>query len=510
MAVKKQYSARACASPLPTTASPLEKIQPRIVDLAAAVNTRGQWIRADGYVPALTGVCVFVICEYVQCAVMTSKVGKRPLRSLSAHEKMDAIRRVHDGESKASVARDIGVPESTLRGWCKNEDKILYLSRQSTPETDDSEPREKKGRYDVMTNGGVHEPYNLSVKIDSPPAAAAAVDIVEPPPESALNLTKEQMSPKQNLQAGTPQMPSASSGGERERNRAELTRLSIELGLNRPEMFGSGGSAANLSLTDGLMAQWNQALAQAVQATTKMTNKLRHSIPATPHSSMNIQNTHFKPHKSRRDTEHSQPQSVDDSVWYWLKTQQAMLGLMSQNPTPDTNSSWFWKWYKQFAYSPQAPQTPDTTVLYQQLTKDDPKPDQKTPEKSEQPPKPIENIENKNGVIPPPVTSSSDKPKNQIKARAVLDTLLLNNNNNIEEVAGLDGKKDKDDASDCEITPNEALEHGEKFLKWLECFSDPSVTAMQVLQFRYLLNNVRSCTDRKNSCEQPKSKVRRK
>lgn len=51
--------------------------------------------------------------------------GKRPLRALTPQEKLDAIRRVHEGESKASVARDIGVPESTLRGWCKAEHKIV-------------------------------------------------------------------------------------------------------------------------------------------------------------------------------------------------------------------------------------------------------------------------------------------------------------------------------------------------------------------------------------------------
>lgn len=58
--------------------------------------------------------------------------GKRPLRSLTPRDKIHAIQRIHDGESKASVARDIGVPESTLRGWCKNEDKLRFMSRQST------------------------------------------------------------------------------------------------------------------------------------------------------------------------------------------------------------------------------------------------------------------------------------------------------------------------------------------------------------------------------------------
>lgn len=57
--------------------------------------------------------------------------GKRPLRHLTATDKIEAIQRIHDGESKASVARDIGVPESTLRGWCKNEEKLRYMSRQS-------------------------------------------------------------------------------------------------------------------------------------------------------------------------------------------------------------------------------------------------------------------------------------------------------------------------------------------------------------------------------------------
>ncbi|XP_030764672.1 uncharacterized protein LOC115888923 [Sitophilus oryzae] len=48
---------------------------------------------------------------------------KPALRSLD--EKINAIQMVKSGKTKASVARQIGVPESTLRGWCKNQVRIF-------------------------------------------------------------------------------------------------------------------------------------------------------------------------------------------------------------------------------------------------------------------------------------------------------------------------------------------------------------------------------------------------
>ncbi|XP_018784229.1 PREDICTED: protein distal antenna-related-like [Bactrocera latifrons] len=56
--------------------------------------------------------------------------GKRPLRNLTPNDKIRAIQRIHQGETKASVSRDIGVPESTLRGWCKNEHKLRFMYSQ--------------------------------------------------------------------------------------------------------------------------------------------------------------------------------------------------------------------------------------------------------------------------------------------------------------------------------------------------------------------------------------------
>lgn len=73
------------------------------------------------------------LCICRNSLAMATNKGKRPLRHLTAGDKIDAIQRIHDGESKASVARDIGVPESTLRGWCKNEDKLRSMSLQHSP-----------------------------------------------------------------------------------------------------------------------------------------------------------------------------------------------------------------------------------------------------------------------------------------------------------------------------------------------------------------------------------------
>ncbi|XP_014478373.1 PREDICTED: uncharacterized protein LOC106746350 [Dinoponera quadriceps] len=63
-----------------------------------------------------------------------SRPGKRPIKNVSPADKVGAIDRVHEGESKASVARDIGVPESTLRGWCKSEQKIRSQCNNASAE----------------------------------------------------------------------------------------------------------------------------------------------------------------------------------------------------------------------------------------------------------------------------------------------------------------------------------------------------------------------------------------
>ncbi|CAH1112329.1 unnamed protein product [Psylliodes chrysocephalus] len=438
---------------------------------------------------------------------MSAKATKRPLRSLTAHEKLDAIRRVHDGESKASVARDIGVPESTLRGWCKNEDKISYLSRQSSPETDESLDHiaNKKPKLEEP-----HQPFNLSMKTHHHNSYTPTPPVITDANDSAnilLNLNTDS-TPKSSL-------------SERERNRAELARLSIELGLNRPEMFIPNLNTS-LTLNDfssniSLLAQWNALLAQqqqlkALQSNNKPT-KIAESSNAV--SSSNNNGLH---------TEHDLPKdihSVQESVWYWLKSQQSVLNVpvsttsstsngvstpivntlpSSSNGINSDQSSWFWKWYKQFGYKEQETKN----ILYQQLTKEA---SQKEPVTLPIPPI-ITDQQNAENLSMRDTTDNRQKEndKTGIKVRSVLDNLLFNNNNNDNLPSDKNQSKEDDDT----LSQSEAVEHGEKFLKWLESCSDPSVTAVQIMQFKTLLNNVKSGVDRKNCDLQNKAKVKRK
>ncbi|XP_053597266.1 GATA zinc finger domain-containing protein 11 [Microplitis demolitor] len=96
----------------------------------------------------------------------SGKPGKRPLRALTNDEKVLAIQRVHDGESKASVARDIGVPESTLRGWCKSEEKIRSLARNSSPSDN-----ERNSPLSVTSNPAPVAPVSSYYSEDNGPAA---------------------------------------------------------------------------------------------------------------------------------------------------------------------------------------------------------------------------------------------------------------------------------------------------------------------------------------------------
>ncbi|XP_067619905.1 protein distal antenna-related-like [Eurosta solidaginis] len=121
---------------------------------------------------------------YQHLKICKSSQGKRQPRNLTPNDKVRAIQRIQNGETKASVSRAIGVPESTLRGWCKNEKKLRFMCNQIgtyknvSNSKAYSQPAQKKRNFDVYPS------TNSLPGIDTP---KGITDYATPPLNCFLN-----------------------------------------------------------------------------------------------------------------------------------------------------------------------------------------------------------------------------------------------------------------------------------------------------------------------------------
>ncbi|XP_013135695.1 PREDICTED: protein distal antenna [Papilio polytes] len=490
--------------------------------------------------------------------------GKRPMRALTPSDKIEAIQRVNDGESKASVARDIGVPESTLRGWCKNEDKLRYMtSRLSSPDTDksnDGEPLDKRARTESPV--APHSPAPTGLDLSAPVGAAHTPPSAPlPPADTPVELTTKRTEPA--LHHAPHRDRRADPGASVSMSAiSPLSGLAHLPGLTHSHL---GISFNEIATNLTLLAQLNPGLSGlSAQPASRALRSVRSPKPAhngglnlseTKHRSKSHHSHSSDPYrhsgsKSHHSSSQSATQPVDDSLWYWLKTQQAMLDLTAQTttahplqlgkpsepslppkpvaPAPPLNShldynrnSWLWQYYKQFGGAMPFPddklksasQVPKDkaaeNILYSQLTRGKAEeehaattipaplpphpaavgevrePAAPEPRLTEPVPSPDIGTENKE----PNHEKNVDTGRSQNKARNVLDNLLFNNNN---QTSGEEAKSNEVTNGEWESGAAEALEHGEKFLRWLEASGDPSVTRMHVHQLSALLHNLRT------------------
>ncbi|XP_055529172.1 protein distal antenna isoform X2 [Wyeomyia smithii] len=402
--------------------------------------------------------------------MMMATKGKRPLRHLTATDKIDAIQRIHDGESKASVARDIGVPESTLRGWCKNEEKLRYMSRQSAENAEKltneataaaltavaaaelfNGPPEKrlkleqglfgngKMKYDDSFYKGPRGPMNgldlsgadkgLGVSggdiimnglhgADFSSFAKTAAEISALSKSKELNLkgygadlnkhgdpTKADLS----MAAISPLTSLSHLSGMSSLAQSPLALSFNEIAnnLNLIAQLNNNHNLATMSNLGGLTAAQSLRNARPKGNTSQSprTSSLSESNGGDKTPSLTVRNlAKLQQKTSSSDLGNGRDPNapVDEALWYWLKSQQAMLGLnnlyssmprpaspqqsssppqqhqqvqhhpSTQTPTPpivstpqptppssapsltpeDTkNSSWFWQWYKTFGAS---------------------------------------------------------------------------------------------------------------------------------------------------------------
>lgn len=658
----------------------------------------------------------------------TATKGKRPLRHLSACDKIMAIQRIHDGESKASVARDIGVPESTLRGWCKNEEKLRCMSRQSLENAEKlnqspnlsamsdlfNGPDSKRMKLDPSTlfdnngklkydeyahfkngraslgldlsgggNGGGdkrlsldHNDMNLS-GFQTPDFSAFAKTTAElnkslsksnkgfgndhskSNDQIKAELSMAAISPLTSLShlsgmSALGQSPLGLSFNDIASNLNLLAQLNPSLaamsGLSGLSALNGSPSSSNVrgprvksttspipsprggnmdndkpSLTVKNLAKLQQKTSSSDIMRGQMLEKYKKSLPdMSGGGGNNNNNSNNSNNNNNNGNAVAVGATSDDALWYWLKSQQAMMGLNSLynqaqmpqrssspktsspmppshpvgTPTPDHNNSspappaaspplgtpdndknaqgssaWFWQWYKTFGASLMGDKTkmmaasggmPSSkeayeNILYSQLTKGQASGSsamgsphsngninnntinnnfnilQTANESESDTPKP-EDLSNHhhethhhhsnlhangyhdedsiNNISPIPTDRSDDHQKintdddehdqqhEQEDEKKVLEETLMQQSPLADEVSSdvnndsNNNNKNNGNGDDEIKSPTEALEYGEKFLKYLESYSDPSLTAMQVMQFRYLLNSIKASVER--------------
>lgn len=447
----------------------------------------------------------------------SARPGKRPLRALSASEKMDAIQRVHEGESKASVARDIGVPESTLRGWCKSEHKIRGMARNSsTPDSEAHSPASSSGANVTAANlaGGS---ANLSSEDEGPCVKKPKIDQQTSVTSASTSFvgdvcTDSDVKPDNKPKIDYVGLMTSMAGMRPENSSLLLQQLGLlsgatgTLAKNLLSMSPALSHGSTVGLVEnGLQYTKNTGNACLTNMNNLTNSNKRHSlsaiaptqmdsvvakscstrkslppaaeapstpVPASPrktNETNSIPRSSSKPRKDGNMSSGSNNKKVDEALWLWLTQQQQLLGQQSASFNPSINQqdgSWFWQWYKQCSF-PLITSTPPA---------------------------------------PSPVAKKSPS-----KTRAMLDNVLSSNNSenvlrnlNMEEesaaAAAAPTENHEANGEDVPSNSEEAIRHGEKFLKWLmdKC-SDPSVTRLQIIQFKYLLDSLKAYRKKSSS-----------
>lgn len=195
-----------------------------------------------------------------------SRPGKRPIKNMSPFEKVGAIDRVHDGESKASVARDIGVPESTLRGWCKSEQKIRSQCNNASDMIARHSPSITNGRHSASR-------LTASSRLPTTNRRSSGSPIEDEPTCKRLKMDR-------NIRSNSPQPgPSTSSSTSTYMSRVDNRNMNVAGRDQKIDYASLVASMANISPEQSHMAFQQLSLlpAQITKNLLGMSSALSHS-----------------------------------------------------------------------------------------------------------------------------------------------------------------------------------------------------------------------------------------
>lgn len=352
-----------------------------------------------------------------------SKRNYRNVR-LTHEQKLVAIYRVKRGESKAAVARDICVPESTLRGWFKNWEKIhnIVLRQNKFKETNDqSLPADQ-----------------ISHNTNPTKSSNGDNDLLKPMDLTTLNRPlHEQRSQSCDLYANGNQ---TNQSKRRYNTPASWPPCSIlmEHGINDTSISSNGSKEGSTSSTGSLRPK--------TLAATSQSQSPRPVATSTPQPPCN---------QSKQSTLYLQLHNFNQAVMGQIAngSPSSVVGELNFNfNTPDE------------LHMPQ-----NTAV---------------------QPTQTANLIASSTRVTKP---ESINKDINVGEMNSWNKTNRSCDNNNNGSVA--DNKENLKEMTEALV----AIGYAEKFAKWFENYSDPTLTQQDVMRFEQLLGKVKKIVDRRRN-----------
>lgn len=384
-------------------------------------------------------------------------------RQFSTSEKLEAIQRVHSGESKAAVARHIDVPESTLRGWCKKEDKLRYNAdklagngfKQSvvTPDTASKVVTKTNQESTPRSNS---EPSNFAGTFRPTPNEVNFNQNLIAQLNNQLNLAISPKSTKFPNNGFTPQSN-------------YLTKQNSDQGLDMIYNLKRPLEATvNRSPTGDQQFFDQKSIYLAMQA-MQARSFPRVSSQHQPETMMppGMYTTPPQLSNLQRKTSSSIPlDSNGNSFLLWQKYNQSLIAMMggekSQSSSDNNN--------KNVNGHVSQPNKTQTEYSIRSLSVSSSSSSASTP-------------------------SVPNRSEDIDKRRVVLDDILNNNDVTV--------KNDPD-----VIGVPEAVAYAEKFFKWFETYSDPTITSQDFMHFEKLLRKVRDIAERENKPVLSSRKIR--
>ncbi|XP_071558904.1 uncharacterized protein Dan [Temnothorax nylanderi] len=404
--------------------------------------------------------------------------GKRPMRAMTPQEKMDAIGRVHAGESKAAVARDIGVPESTLRGWCKAEDKIrAQLNNVRTT-----------GTYDhILTSS--------SENSDNSRAGSSSRST---PTQNTMGMSTCGVAERVNEE-----LEAAGPAPKRPKMDNNLTSVAAAAALNMNNMNNMSTSARTPLVSDINPLLTNTFLYNMLSLTDEKTlAAIMRGASSSPHSAYIAPAVNFLESLHRNNGAMGSTMAM--SMGNMLPTGNAVINGKRR--------------YNTHGIAPTAEIPPRVTARRQNnQSPNAEKPSGSISQPTNNRASPMPSTSASNGSVANNSKSSKDcKKLNDILlqlrqpgvgqpecsiAEILANNAMNNNNNNVDHV--------DNETSENSLPPEFAvvLEYGTKFADWLQKYGSAICTFRQVIQIRDILKNMSNMSKRAESKEiEPKEK----